>query len=345
MKRILRTAALLIGVSALALSASETVLPAGGLQSWRVAFVRGGNLWVCNGDGTDQKMIIEGGQRPAWSPDRSRIAFVRGGALWLAMADGSKQHPVTFQWTKPETVRDPDYPDVDISWHPSDGSIAFSRAELFKAERMGGTAGIVLARNGDRGVIEGSTIFEIRPKGPDPGRSAVRYDIFASGTGYSFSNHGNPAWSPTGLKLAFTRNGDIWVSEAVSSSRGEPPSGWKAKRLAAVAVFDEPTNRASRQNAGATRLSWHPDGRRLVYGFDRLQGSGFNEVHLLDTSSRSDTVVVRDALEPCLSPDGNFILYRGYGEACGSDGSCVCAVSLDGKLRTKILSGGSQPVW
>jgi Tol biopolymer transport system component len=345
MKRILRKALLLIGFSALAMAENESAPLTETLRPWKVAFVRDSNIWVCNGDGTDQKIIIENGQRPAWSPDKSLIAFVRRGDVWLAMADGSNQLPLTSQWADPAANREPGFSDVSISWHPRDGSITFSHAEVFKAERVHETAGIVPARNATSGVIVGSSIFDMRPSGMEPGKAVVRYDIFSNGTSFSFANHGHPAWSPSGKKLAFTRNGDIWIAEAESSSAGEPPSGWEAKRLAAVAVLDEPTNRASRQNLGATRLSWHPDGRRLIYGYDRLQGSGFNEVHLLDTLTRKDSLIVRDALEPCLSPNGNFILYESYGDACGSDGFCVCAVSLDGKSRTKILSRGTQPVW
>jgi Tol biopolymer transport system component len=345
MKRIFWKTLLLIGFSAFARAEHLSTPLAETLRSWKVAFVRDGNIWVCNGDGTDQKIIIEGGQRPAWSPDKSQIAFVRRGNIWLAMADGSKQHPVTFQWADSEADRGPGFSDVSISWHPTDGSIAFSHAEAFKTERMRGTAGIVPARNEAGGVIVGCSIFNVHPKGLEPGKAAVRYDIFANGTSFSFANHGHPAWSPSGKKLAFTRNGDIWIAEAESAPAGEPPSGWEAKRLAAVAVFDEPTNRASRQNLGATRLSWHPDGRRLAYGYDRLQGSGFNEVHLLDTLNGKDFLLAKEALEPCFSPDGNFVLCRSYGDACGPDGFCIWAVLMDGKSRTKILSRGTQAVW
>jgi len=64
-----------------------------------------------------------------------------------------------------------------------------------------------------------------------------------------------------------------------------------------------------------------------------------------DTVSGEDSVVVKDGLEPCVSPDGRFILYRGYGDACGSDGFCICVVSLGGKDVLKLVARGAQPVW
>jgi Tol biopolymer transport system component len=307
-----------------------------------VAFVRDGNIWVCNGDGTDPKLIIEDGQSPAWSPDKSQIAFARRGNIWRAMADGSRQRPVTSQWAASDALQ---FSDVTISWRPSNGSITFSHAEAFRVERTTGAAAIAPDRNAAEGVISGSSIFDVRPAGTEPARATVRYDLFAKGTSFNFADQSHPAWSPSGKKLAFTRNGDIWLVEAESAPAGEPPTGWVARRVAAVARYDEPANRGSRSNRGATRLSWHPDERRLVYGYDRLQGSGFNEVHLLDTQTGKDSTLVKDALEPCVSPDGNFILYRSYGDACGPDGFCVIAASFDGKTRVKILSKATQPVW
>ncbi|MBZ5499851.1 MAG: hypothetical protein LAP85_25920 [Acidobacteriia bacterium] len=345
MKSILRMALLLIGFFGLAMAEHESAPLYETLRPWKVAFVRDSNIWVCNGDGTDQTLIIENGLSPAWSPDKSQIAFVRRGNVWLARANGSNQLPLTFQWTDSDVNRESRFSDVSISWHPGSGSVTFSHAEEFKAERMNGTAGIDLDRKVANGVIVATSIFDVLPRGTEPCKVIVRYDLFANGTGFSFADHAHPAWSRSGKKLAFTRNGDIWIAEAESASAGEPPSGWETTRLATVARFDEPTNRISRNNRGATRLSWHPDGRRLAYAYDRLQGSGFNEIHLLDTLSGKDLIVVKDALEPCFSPDGNFILYRNYGDECGREGFCVCAVSLDGRNRMKILSKGIQPVW
>ena len=51
---------------------------AGPSQSWKLAFVRKGDIWVANGVGTGQKRIIKQGMRPRWSPDRKHLAFVRG---------------------------------------------------------------------------------------------------------------------------------------------------------------------------------------------------------------------------------------------------------------------------
>ena len=68
------------------------------LKDWKLAFVRNDNIWVANGNGKGQRLIIENGQSPSWSPDKKQIAFARNQDIWLAMADGTNQHPLTFQW-------------------------------------------------------------------------------------------------------------------------------------------------------------------------------------------------------------------------------------------------------
>ncbi len=150
----------------------------------------------------------------------------------------------------------------------------------------------------------------------------------------------------SGLKLRFGKFATYHSAEVNNESEKEPPSGWEVKRLAAVASYDEPTNRGSRNNRGATKLSWHPDGRHLAYGYDRLQASGFNAVHLLDTESGKDSIIVKDALDPYFSPDGRFIVYWTYGdEQCGMGGICICAVTSDGKNRQKLVANGRDPTW
>ena len=69
------------------------------MRSWRLAFVRNGDIWLANGDGSGQYRVIPNAQSPAWSPDRKRIAFARQGNVWVANGDGSNQRQVTFLQT------------------------------------------------------------------------------------------------------------------------------------------------------------------------------------------------------------------------------------------------------
>jgi Tol biopolymer transport system component len=316
------------------------------LQSWKLAFVRNNNIYVGNADGTNQKLIIESGRNPSWSPDKSQIAFVRQNNIWVAMADGSNQRAVTSQWKGQDPKHDSLVSDIRISWHPKNGSITFSHPEVFKIERAAdGTAGIVPTRNAAKDEIIGSSIFDIPKEGSEPFQAIVRCDLFGRGTSFSFADQAHPAWSPSGRKLAFTRHGDLWIAEVKAESEGEPPIGWEAKRVAAVALYAEASYRASSANRGATGLSWHPEERLLAFEYARLGGSGFNEIHLLDTATGRDSLLVEDAMGPQFSPDGKYILYWSYAEEQCGKGICICTVSADGKEKHKIISDGKDPVW
>jgi hypothetical protein len=275
-----------------------------------------------------------------------KLAFIRDNNIWVAEADGSGQRPVTSQWKKDDPKRSSRFSDgsIVIAWHPKKGYLTFSHPETFKADRLDGTAGMVPAQKTAKAVIAGSTIFDARLSETEPVQATVRFDLFEGGTGFYFADHAHPAWSPSGEKLAFTRNGDIWIAEMKNGSGAEPPIGWEVKRLAAVASYDEPTFRASRNNRGATRLSWHPNERLLAYGYDRLQGSGFNEIHLYDTRSGKNSVLMKDALDPCFSPDGRFIVYWN-GQCAKGISTCIWAVSSDGKNKRKLVANGKNPVW
>ena len=46
-------------------------------------------------DGTDPVKLLDNAKWPTWSPDGSRLAFLRDGDLWVANADGSDPQNLT----------------------------------------------------------------------------------------------------------------------------------------------------------------------------------------------------------------------------------------------------------
>jgi TolB protein len=76
------------------------LLVEGGLApSWapdgsRIAFEGLGGVVTVAPDGTGGRTIASGGE-PAWSPDGRRIVFVRAGDVWLMRPDGSSQRRLT----------------------------------------------------------------------------------------------------------------------------------------------------------------------------------------------------------------------------------------------------------
>ena len=76
----------------------------------RIAFVREGDLWVMDADGSHPEKLTSGlkADGPTWSPDGRHIAFVLAGqalevdpvrqAIWIVDADGSSPRRLTFDF-------------------------------------------------------------------------------------------------------------------------------------------------------------------------------------------------------------------------------------------------------
>ena len=60
-----------------------------------VAYVRGGDVYVSRG-ATEARLTTDGGySRPRWSPNGRMIAFLKGGQLWTMNADGTAKRRLT----------------------------------------------------------------------------------------------------------------------------------------------------------------------------------------------------------------------------------------------------------
>lgn len=60
-----------------------------------VAYVRGGDVFVSRGGGETRLTTGGGISRPRWSNDGRSLAFLKGGQLWTMQADGSSQRQLT----------------------------------------------------------------------------------------------------------------------------------------------------------------------------------------------------------------------------------------------------------
>jgi uncharacterized repeat protein (TIGR01451 family) len=182
----------------------------------KIAFVRAGDIWTMNPDGTGQVNLTNSPEDegwPAWSADANRIAFIRDRDVWTMLADGSGQTDLNVVG-----CCSPYSP----SWSPDGQKIAF--AIDAHCQDPGG----IYVANSD-----GTDVTLIACVGPfiDSGYShtawspdgetvafagsSVDLDIYrvaATGglpTNLTNSENNidfNPNWSPDGTKIAWDRN-------------------------------------------------------------------------------------------------------------------------------------------
>lgn len=177
----------------------------------QLAFTREGYLWVMRSDGSQQRSLGVIGAGAAWSPDGSRIAFTDVGDIKVMNADGSN-------------VRD--LPDGgfsnSVAWS-SRNRLAFVRRVPSGAREIvtmtpEGTnlrvavpscrcSSLDFSPRGNRIVysagFKSTALFVVTSRGED------RRRLLGSAT--------DPAWSPSGRYIAFTRGTEIYVARSDGS--------------------------------------------------------------------------------------------------------------------------------
>lgn len=74
-------------------------------ENFKIAFVKKGNIWICNDDGTEAKKITSNGKctSPVWSPDGKNIIYERikkdgfnDNELWIKNLNEGKEYKFTY---------------------------------------------------------------------------------------------------------------------------------------------------------------------------------------------------------------------------------------------------------
>lgn len=253
------------------------------------------DLFVMNADGSNQNAIMFTAEKegaPYWSPDGETIALVSSPAsdVYLIKLDDPALVNITNNRERAEYA---------LSWSPDGSMIAFS-------------AGFYVTKTQNSLIsTRGVDLTNIYVMNADGSNVVQLTDAETSSS--------NPAWSPDGTMIAFSRrmndSSEIFVVKVASG---------ETSRLTSF----------QHRKGHALQPSWSPDGEFIVYNF---KGNSSNsDLYLLEVKSgRSSRLTDTPGNDeyPAWSPDGGKIAFTTttnpwkYVFVIDSDGSNLTALS------------------
>jgi Tol biopolymer transport system component len=331
--------------------------------SGKIAFVRSGDIWSVNPDGSALTQLTKTGSvtedDPAFSPDGNYIAYTRNsnGYLFIMRADGSEPHFVASI-----------FEGKDLAWSPDGSKIAY-RIQGFADSTDG--------------------LWMVHPDGSDRTRVFAATDI-----------HSGPSWSPDGTKIAFSRPAppsnaeEIWTmnsdgsgatsitaSSSVSNHSREPswsPDGSKIgfvhdsdygygdSEIYTVPSGGGPTTQVSNLSGSIEAdPSWSPDGTKIVFTSCVVDAmlECHTDIYLMDADGTDVTLLEgaaadefapewQPAVGPSLPPIPNYldkiVFSSTRNECCGSEIDDVFTMNPDGSGQRPLTDGGAfegEPAW
>lgn len=244
-----------------------------------LTFARGQQVWITRSNGLDAHPADNlSASEAAWSPRADRLAYLAGGGLVVTSADGSGRKQLIAPPGNP-----PSSAITALAWSPDGAWIAFEKLER-------ATAG---ENQPPRVLAQG--IWRVKADGTETQPVYVNADPFATQSYLA-------DWSPDGRLVLF------WRGMQMSASLGMDGGPLLAVPLTGAA----PTELTSQMLMHPDFLSWAPDSQRLAL----VAGGGRSTwdhkaiaVITIGGATQTRTDSSQSALFPAWSPDGRWIAY------------------------------------
>ena len=255
----------------------------GGVIAFQSDRDRQDEIYVMNADGSDQRLLLSNigalDSAPAWSPDGKQIAFAsrkRGRDFEICIVSvGDLNQTISSDAIR--CLTDNDFDDLNPTWSPDGGQIAFSSSRNNSSEIF-----VVNVENANESQLTENNFPDKDPTwSPDGKQFAFAsnrdgdFDIMLMNSDGSDlrsltvndSNEWSPTWSPDNKQIAFIsdRGGEhhLYVMEIDDSETRQLTSSlfpWN----------DDP--------------AWSPDGLKIAF---RSSRNGFVDIFILSISSNS----------------------------------------------------------
>ncbi len=228
-----------------------------------------------------------------------------GNLVFASTRDGNLEIYVMPAEALASATRVTDRPGVDSGprWFPDGQRIAFYGQDL----SVGGDFHIYAVDSDGQNLVQittgnfNDTSLDVSPAGTKSvflsGRVVpdALFVMNADGTNVTqltdSGSVGAPSWSPDGSKIAFSRDGDIWVMDANGANQAR--------------LFGE----IDPKSAGYA--AWSPDSTKLLYATDRdTQHGNTQTIYVTDPDGDVHIPLTDDGVAPAWSPAGDKIVFQ-----------------------------------
>jgi TolB protein len=278
-------------------------------QNGMIAFVRGGDIWVINPDGTGLRQVTTDprtDRSPAWSPDGKTIAFARGlrggstaeSDIWTIRPDGTGRKQVTRAAGKEYTP----------AWDPKGRRIVYAKWP---------------SQNGEK--------YQLRTVNADGSGDAA---FFTPGT-VEVVQVEDPDWGPGGRRISFSMHFRTGALYAIDTDDLELRSVFEPPLEEGVGGFTDGS-------------SWAPNGTRIAFSERRQLSSGFGQRLASSTPEGTGLRYLTDGAafdrSPSWSPDGSRIAFT----SSRAGGLSIYTMKADGTDQQLLIGNGldePEPAW
>jgi Tol biopolymer transport system component len=257
-----------------------------------------------------ESLVIKHAVSPAVSYDQKLLAFIREGDLYQYDLAKLELKRCTYMNLELEDVPDKDtYP----SWDPTGSYVVFSHPDRYSVIRQGKPVHPMFATEHTM-----KTVWNVYWCWMTKLDTKTSLSLFlgneTSGTSvFTLASSSSPAFSPDGRRVAFCRNGDLWMATVDPSSIHDliGEAAWDEARVLTCGTQEGGT-RASNETTGIFRIGWSPDGKLLALSTDRYSSTGSPRVIVVRADNPAETVSSFAGSEACFLDSGHVLYVKPY---------------------------------
>jgi len=272
--------------------------------SYPVYFVRSDSIYRLSQG--KESLVVKHAVSPAISPDQKFLAYIREGNLFVYDVDKQESKRCSSLAEKPS-----DLPDHDLypSWDERSKFVIFSHADRYSILRRGEEVASMYGQPKASKSVWNVYWYWLKRGTTKSGLSIFLGNETSGISSFSLPSTLAASFSPDGRKVAFCRNGDLWMAslEPGSIHDGIREASWDEARVLPCGTQEGGT-RASNETTSIFRISWSSDGKLLALSSDRYGAQGSAEVLIVKVDHPSEKVASFSGSEACFL-DGDHILY------------------------------------